>query len=77
MQKNTLSDTEIHETDPLKALLKSLKTFSREDLIIIRERTEALIQRREKAERKAALNEAKELLKKYNIRPEELMENKP
>jgi hypothetical protein len=60
--------------DPLKNLLQSLKTFPKEDLITIRDRTDSLIDRREKAERKAALKEAKEMMEKYGFTPEELTE---
>ena len=68
--------TEANSEEPkeysLKPLLKSLKTFSREDLETIQDRTESLIRRRKKAERKNALQEAKEIIKKHNISPEEL-----
>lgn len=60
--------------DSLKILLQSLKTFSKEDLITIRDRTESLIARRESAERKAALKQAREMMEKYGFTPEELAE---
>jgi len=74
MQEATHPDTKTPKPDPLKTLLKSLKIFSKGDLITIRDRTESLIERKEKAERKAALKEAKEIVEKYNFTPEELAE---
>ncbi len=65
---------ETTKPDPLKTLLKSIKTFSKEDLITVRDRTESRITRREKAERKAALKEAREMAEKYGFTPEELAE---
>lgn len=61
--------------ESFKTLLKSLKNFSKDELEAIQERTESLIKRREKAERKNALREAKEIIKKHNFSPEELTDN--
>ena len=58
--------------DALKTLLKSFKDYSKENLEVIRDRADSLIKRRKKAERKNAIQEIKENMKKYEVTPEEL-----